>query len=212
MAQGSALFYFRDELLSVCKGVVPVEGARVRRHHPVQRSAGSAELRYCLVLDLAPGWADTCKHVQYELSWPTADEQVSELAVPPKQPTTTKQGRAAGLPPERLPCEALTLGLQAKWAKALLLASVPRAALLRQAAASERCSLRCAMAERGVADAAAEPLLLSTTVPRAACPACSRLLRAALCSTPAQLPARRLRLPPRWPWTWTRCVPPARPP
>ena len=77
--QGSNLFYFRDELLGVCKGVVPLEGARVRKHHPVQRAVGSAELRYCLVLDLPTSRAGACKRLEYELSWETAEEQVGLL-------------------------------------------------------------------------------------------------------------------------------------
>lgn len=70
------MFYFRDELMHVLRGVIPLEGARLRKPKPLQRSVGSAELRYCLVLDVAAKAADSCRHKQYEFCWNSAEEQV----------------------------------------------------------------------------------------------------------------------------------------
>ena len=76
MLQDSFLFYFRDELLHVLQGVIPLEGALLRKPKPIQRSAGSAELRYCLVLDVAAKASESCRHKQYEFCWNSAEEQV----------------------------------------------------------------------------------------------------------------------------------------
>ena len=70
------MFYFRDELLHVLRGVIPLEGALLRKPKPIQRSAGSAELRYCLVLYVAAKASESCRHKQYEFCWNSAEEQV----------------------------------------------------------------------------------------------------------------------------------------
>ena len=51
--QGSLLFYFRDDLMNTCKGVVPLEGALVRRSPP--SAAQRWQCRAALLHRAGPG-------------------------------------------------------------------------------------------------------------------------------------------------------------
>ena len=163
----------------MCKGVIPLERCRVRKHQPVQRAVGSAELvrlrhqtwtcllcsvwtsalstlqlickltqavhvqRFCLVLDLPGKDTEACKHQEYELSWDTVQEQVH---CPLQRPCPPCHACWRPLPPQALSipsgqgCDTYAEAVQAKWARAILLASIPRAVLLEQAVETSRCS------------------------------------------------------------------------